>query len=340
MQISVIIPVYNAAEFVEQAVKSALDQPEVAEVLLIEDRSPDNSLAVCQTLAEKYPQVQLYQHPNGENRGAGASRNLGILRSTSPYIAFLDADDYYLPGRFAAARQCFEQNPTADGVYDAVGTYFQDETVRQQWETAKPGAGTSELITITAPVPPERLFEALMYRKSGYFHGNGLVVKRSVFDKTGLFDEHLRLHQDTAMWMKITGKARLVAGQINTPVAMRRAHKANRYAPGWPPRAEKARSRIVMWNTMWDWSRKNLPWSRQKLVLIRLARQVIEVYSDDQPLQRNLRSAMRLVGFVLEHPQAIILKDYWWLLFIHLRIRRLIMDKFFRKSKQSSKQGQ
>jgi glycosyltransferase involved in cell wall biosynthesis len=78
MQVSVITPVYNAASFVTQAVESALQQPETAEVLIIEDGSPDNSLEVCQELAKKYEKVKLLRHPNGENRGAGASRNLGM----------------------------------------------------------------------------------------------------------------------------------------------------------------------------------------------------------------------------------------------------------------------
>ena len=68
LQISVIIPVYNAAKYITQAVESALSQPETAEVLLIEDGSPDNSLEVCQDLEKKYSKVKLLRHPDGENR--------------------------------------------------------------------------------------------------------------------------------------------------------------------------------------------------------------------------------------------------------------------------------
>ena len=65
MNISVIIPVYNAAKFVEEAVESALAQPETSEVILVEDGSPDNSFEVCRALTEKYPKVTLMQHPGG-----------------------------------------------------------------------------------------------------------------------------------------------------------------------------------------------------------------------------------------------------------------------------------
>ena len=99
LEISVIIPVYNAAAYVRQAVESALAQPEVREVLLVEDGSPDNALEVCQQLAAEHQRVILLHHPNGENRGAGASRNLGMRNAHFPIIAFLDADDYYLPAQ-------------------------------------------------------------------------------------------------------------------------------------------------------------------------------------------------------------------------------------------------
>ena len=67
MKVSVVIPVYNAENFLETAVESALSQPEVAEVLLVEDKSPDNSLTVCKRLTQKYPNVRLLQHSDGKN---------------------------------------------------------------------------------------------------------------------------------------------------------------------------------------------------------------------------------------------------------------------------------
>lgn len=104
IEISVIIPVYNAAEFLEKAVKSAAYFDEVKEIILAEDQSTDHSLEICRRLVSEIPKVKLFQHPNGENRGAGASRNLGIDHATSDFIAFLDADDYYLPNRFDAEK--------------------------------------------------------------------------------------------------------------------------------------------------------------------------------------------------------------------------------------------
>lgn len=64
MKISVIIPVYNAEKYIEKAVESALQFDEVFEVLLIEDQSPDNALAVCKRLADQYERIKLFQHPD------------------------------------------------------------------------------------------------------------------------------------------------------------------------------------------------------------------------------------------------------------------------------------
>ncbi len=115
LQVSVIIPVYNAESFLKEAVFSALQQPETAEVILIEDGSSDDSLKVCQNLAEQYDQVKLFQHPQGVNLGAGASRNLGIEKASSDWIAFLDADDYYLPNRFHQLAVVLKQRPEVGG---------------------------------------------------------------------------------------------------------------------------------------------------------------------------------------------------------------------------------
>src|SRR5690554_2086658 len=101
MGVSVIIPVYNAEAFVAEAVQSALRIKEVRQIILVEDRSPDNCLAICQALEKKHPDiVELHTHPGHQQKGAGASRNLGIQHAKEQFVAFLDADDYYLPHRF------------------------------------------------------------------------------------------------------------------------------------------------------------------------------------------------------------------------------------------------
>ena len=224
--VSVIIPVYNAERYVAEAVESALAQAETGEVLLIEDGSPDNSLAVCERLAAEHERVRLLRHPDGENRGAAEARNLGIENARCPYIAFLDADDYYLPQRFTKALEILEGDTTVDGVYGAVEIRFDTEEMRRWWEER----GQASMYTYAAPPAPEDVFATLCGRGpvKGCFHTNGITVRRSLFEQTGLFVPELRMAQDVAMWLKMAAVGRLVAGALDAPIAVQRLHGENR----------------------------------------------------------------------------------------------------------------
>src|SRR6187401_917604 len=111
MDISVIIPVFKAEKHIRKAVESALQFDEVKEVILIEDGSPDNSLSVCIALCKEFPRVKLFRHTDEKNHGAGASRNLGLSNASCNFIAFLDADDYFLSNRFDTEQEIFKIHP-------------------------------------------------------------------------------------------------------------------------------------------------------------------------------------------------------------------------------------
>ena len=180
MNISVVIPVYNAEQYLAKAVNSALSQPEIAEVVLVEDNSPDNSLQICKDLANKNSSVKLIRHPKGENLGAAETRNLGIKYAHSEYIAFLDADDYYLPGRFETAKKLFQKHEDIDGVYEAIGMHYYSEDARNKW-LLKSG---EQLTTVPSGINPKELFEKLLLGENGYLHLDGLVVKKKIFERS------------------------------------------------------------------------------------------------------------------------------------------------------------
>jgi glycosyltransferase involved in cell wall biosynthesis len=310
MQVSVIIPVYNAVDYVREAVESALAQPETAEVLLIEDGSPYGDLAVCEQLAAEFPQILLYRHPNGENRGPGPSRNLGIQQSKFEYIAFLDADDFYLPRRFETAFEIFESDPQVDGVYEAIGTLFQNEESRLDWQALRVQRGLpldGLLTTVKQVIPPDSLFEHLVVGKTGYFSGDGLVVKRTVFENAGLFSP-IR-HEDFAMWVKLAATSRLVVGKLSEPVAMRRVYGTNRTIELRRDPAQAGEKLIIMWETLWHWSLKKLPYHRQSLLIDHLMKQVTARY-DNKNLVNRIRMLLFLMRLIPKSPQAV-LKPYF-----------------------------
>jgi len=225
--VSVVIPVYNAEPFVEAAVRSALQQPEVLEVVLVDDAGPDNSLAVCQRLADTEPKVTLYRHPDHANHGAAASRNLGFTKTTGTYVVFLDADDAFLPDRFAAERRIFTEHPDADGVYGGLGVLFHSEAARLHFEQLH----KQELTTVGWATPPELLARAMLDtgKGFGYFHLNALTVKRQALERLPvLFPLDVVLHEDTDMIIRLAYHARLYPGIIDRPVALRGVHEANR----------------------------------------------------------------------------------------------------------------
>lgn len=224
MQVSVIIPVFNAVRFLEEAVQSALSQPETAEVLLIEDGSADDSLAVCQALSGRHPRIRLLTHSNNQNLGASASRNRGIANATCDYIAFLDADDLYLPARFAKTAEMFRSHPDADGIHETIGAFYSSDVLRMKHL----GRVGNEQTGIDSPISSEKLFDALATGKHGHIHLNGLVVRKQAIDHHLLFDVDFRQAQDSDWILRLAASRRLYQGTPGHPVAMRRVHSENR----------------------------------------------------------------------------------------------------------------
>ena len=98
-KVSVIIPAYNASQYLPKCLDSVLIQNVDAEIIVIDDGSSDQIRQVI----EKYQSCpQLRYVRNKENIGAAASRNLGVNMSEGKYVAFLDADDWWEPGKLRA----------------------------------------------------------------------------------------------------------------------------------------------------------------------------------------------------------------------------------------------
>lgn len=315
MKVSVIIPVYNAERFIAQAVESALAQRETVEVILVEDGSPDNSLNVCRELAAKYDNVHLFRHRDGRNRGEGASRNLGMKKCSCEYIAFLDADDYFLPNRFERARQVFASNPLAEGVYEAVGIYFEDEQAKQRWQESRM-AGV-EITTMTKVVPPEELFERLAVGDTGYFSIIGLTIRKSVLERSGYHNERLMLHPDTDFIFRLAAVAQLLPGSLETPVAIRRVHGQNRISA---PRTEgeSYENKRKVRASLYRWCRRNGHKHKGKYIFDLLMRD----YARRKPFgvrtfdrwSPEAQRRVKLLLWIFEFPDVLLEGIYWKML--------------------------
>lgn len=253
MKISVITPVYNAEKYITQAVESALQFDEVYEIILVEDKSPDNALEVCQKLAETHPRVKLFQHADKGNHGAGASRNLGMEKATGDFIAFLDADDYYLPNRFDAERELFK-NPDVEGVYGALGIHYYTDKAKEQ----NYAVFGDRLTTVYKKHAPKDVFRGQlgMNGSFGLFSIDALTIRKSALDAklSPLMKTHLRLHQDTEFLFRLSYYLDLYPGILDEAVAIRGVHESNRITKVDTGKVKPAISKVLLWKEIKDWA--------------------------------------------------------------------------------------
>ncbi|MEX3139905.1 glycosyltransferase family 2 protein [Serratia ureilytica] len=114
--LSLIVPVYKVEAYIEACLDSVLSQlPDWAEVILVDDGSPDGSIAVAQEVLCRYPalktQVSILRQ---DNQGLSAARNAGIAHAEGEYLGFLDSDDVLLPGYFSILGRLLADNPQVE----------------------------------------------------------------------------------------------------------------------------------------------------------------------------------------------------------------------------------
>jgi glycosyltransferase involved in cell wall biosynthesis len=117
--VSVVLNFFNAERFMPEAIESVYAQSYANwELLLIDDGSTDGSTDLAKSYADRDPtRVRYVRHPGHENRGASAARNLGIASARGELIAFLDADDVWLPNRLEDSVELLRKHRDADMVY-------------------------------------------------------------------------------------------------------------------------------------------------------------------------------------------------------------------------------
>lgn len=257
MDVSVIIPVYNAEKYIVKAIESCLQLDEVKEIVVVDDGYRDNAKAIVQDLAEKHPIIKLYEHPNNENRGAGPSRNLGIEKASQEFISFLDADDFFLPNRFVKDQQVFNDHPDADGCYNAIDCYFYSDTAKERF--VKKFRSTVTTVNPNREVNPENLFSGLIgvIPNYGYFSLDGLTVKREFIQRTHILFPSLSVHQDTVFIIKLAHYGKLYPSELRLPVTLRGVHEENRITANYElEKVKQFHKRYLMWSYLYEWAKE------------------------------------------------------------------------------------
>src|SRR3990172_7432416 len=166
-KVSVVIPAYNSAPCIRDAVESALGQGYgEMEVIVVDDGSTDGTKEALADLAGAGKVVYIYQ----ENRGAGAARNAGVRVSGGEYIAFLDSDDLWLEGKIEK-QVAFMESRGLDAVFCA-GYYSRpDGSFRLVRPAVRGDGGFFDMLSAEARlVPTAGLFRKEALEGAGLFN--------------------------------------------------------------------------------------------------------------------------------------------------------------------------
>lgn len=259
--VSVVIPCYNGDAFIAQTIASVLAQTDPPrEVIVIDDGSTDDSARVigsCAHSAHGPSRVRLIQQPN---RGESKARNVGIETSSGAWVAFLDADDLWVPQKLARQLDLIARLPPEEtaGVHTRVFNFDNDLDDRGREETER---------TLDDPS-----VEDLM--RHHHVTPSTLLVRRGVLLERGIrFDESVRHSEDMlfAADLRLAGRLRLV----DEPLAGKRAHAGQQSRDPWHA-IWSLRSRVM-------WCRRRaatLGATRAEAVEQELGRRMIQILED------------------------------------------------------------
>ena len=199
--VSVIIPTYNRGWILKEAIDSVLSQTFTDyELIVVDDGSTDNTTDILKF----YPEIKLIRQ---ENRGVSAARNMGVKASSGKYLAFLDSDDLWLPGKLEKQVNFFDKNPDAD-ICQTEEIWIRNGTrVNPKKKHLKPSGMIFEKCLELCLVSP-----------------SAVMMTREVFDEAGGFDETLPACEDYDLWLRIT--CRYPVYLIEEPLTIKRGgHK-------------------------------------------------------------------------------------------------------------------
>lgn len=203
-RVSVIIPAYNAARYIEAALASAFAQDAAPfEVIVVDDGSTDGTGDVAAAIAVKRP-LQVIRQKNG---GAGAARNTGVAAAQGEYLAFLDADDLWEPPKLRLQREYLLAHPEAGFVL------------------------THELLFVEGGDVPPWIRPEQVREPHPAWVPSALMVRRETLDAVGMFDPRYRVGDDSDWFVRATDM-RIPSAVLPEVLLRRRVHTTNITAQG------------------------------------------------------------------------------------------------------------
>ena len=207
--ISVIIPAYNAAQYIGETLESVFAQTcKDFEIIVVNDGSPDTQ-ELERALA---PYMERIRYLKQENSGPAGARNTAILQSSAPFVAFVDSDDLWLPRYLAEQMRAFNENPQLDLVYCDALLFGDSPLDGRSFMQQNPSAG-------------EATFENLLTEQCTIIT-SCTVARRASLIAAGLFDENFYHSEDFDLWLRLAfGGGRI--GYQTQVLAKHRIHDAS-----------------------------------------------------------------------------------------------------------------
>ncbi|HZD58367.1 MAG TPA: glycosyltransferase family 2 protein [Anaerolineales bacterium] len=204
--VSAVIVFLNAEKFIEEAITSILAQTYLNwELLLVDDGSTDRSTEIARRFAARRPtNVRYIEHTGHQNRGKGASRNLGIRNAKGKYIGFLDADDVWLPHKLEQQVAILESQPEAGVLYGNTLYWYS-------WTQKPEDAGRDFMPHLGVPtntmMRPPSLLPLYLRGKVAVPCTCSILLRSSIVYEVGGFDEtfvnEFNIYEDQAFYAKV-----------------------------------------------------------------------------------------------------------------------------------------
>jgi glycosyltransferase involved in cell wall biosynthesis len=247
--VSIVIIFLNTEKFLGEAIESIFAQTyDQWELLLVDDGSIDNSTAIAQHYSKQKPsKVHYLDHPGHRNCGKGASRNLGIQHAKGEYLAFLDADDLWLPHKLKEQVSILEKHKQVGMLYGKTLYWFS-------W-TKKPADIRRDFIPrlgiqVETPINRPELLPLYLRGRASIPCPSDILVRRSVIEEVGGFDETFigvnNIYEDQAFFAKLCLVTQIMA--IDSCWDRYRQHPQASMAIAWQAGTEvEARSFFLRW---------------------------------------------------------------------------------------------
>ena len=303
--VTVVIPSYNTSATIGRTIESIAATGYAAlQLVIVDDGSRDHSLAVIDEYAERFPWIECLTHPGGVNRGIAATRNLAIQHARGKYVAFVDADDTFLPNRFQVCIPMMEQDESINVIYEPYKLIHVSGSRSDEMRSGQ----SEDLIHCNSD--DELFFEVL--KTGGLPHTTSVTVRRDALLDTDLFPP-LKYCLEKPLWLKLYSRGGVRAGG-SAPVACYFLHEGSTCAKHEDSRAFRFED-VIAYSNVYRWmKRKRIKPAMKSAV----AKKAMGKYLHYTTYARSLRGdfthdiLMAPIHFLSDYPGAALSKSFWW----------------------------